>query len=47
VGGTPVRAGEFRAIDDERVLMLSTEHFRGRDGIEISQPQGVEVFGAA
>jgi ketosteroid isomerase-like protein len=29
---------EIRAIDDERVLLLSSEHFRGRDGIELDQP---------
>ena len=29
---------EIREIDDERVLLLSVEHFRGRDGIEIEQP---------
>ena len=31
---------EIRAIDDERVLLLSREYFRGRDGIEIDQPSG-------
>ena len=31
---------EIRAIDDERVLLFSVDHFRGRDGIEISQPSG-------
>ncbi|MDQ3554694.1 MAG: nuclear transport factor 2 family protein [Chloroflexota bacterium] len=31
---------DIRTIDDERVLVLSIEHFRGRDGIEISQPCG-------
>jgi ketosteroid isomerase-like protein len=31
---------EIRIIDDERVLMLSIEHFRGREGLEISQPCG-------
>jgi len=31
---------EIRVIDDERVLMLSIEHFRGRDGIEIDQSCG-------
>jgi ketosteroid isomerase-like protein len=31
---------EFRAIDENRVLLLSIEHFRGRDGIEITQPSG-------
>jgi ketosteroid isomerase-like protein len=29
---------ELRAIDHERVLLLSIDHFRGRDGIEVSQP---------
>src|SRR5688500_7565637 len=33
-------AEEIRVIDDERVLLLSVEHFRGRDGLEISQPCG-------
>lgn len=27
-------------LDDERVLVLSVEHFRGRDGLEVSQPCG-------
>jgi ketosteroid isomerase-like protein len=27
-------------IDDARILLLSIEHFRGRDGIEIDQPCG-------
>jgi len=31
---------EIHVVDDERVLVLSIEHFRGRDGIEISQPCG-------
>lgn len=31
---------EVRALDDERVLMLSVERFRGRDGIEVNQPCG-------
>ena len=31
---------EFIAVDDDRVLVLTMEHFRGRDGIEISQPCG-------
>jgi ketosteroid isomerase-like protein len=31
---------EIRDIDTDRVLMLSTEHFRGRDGIEIDQSCG-------
>jgi ketosteroid isomerase-like protein len=31
---------EIRIIDGERVLVLSIEHFRGRDGLEISQPCG-------
>jgi ketosteroid isomerase-like protein len=34
------RPDEIRKIDDERVLLLSLEHFRGRDGIEIDQPSG-------
>jgi ketosteroid isomerase-like protein len=29
---------EIRALDDDRVLVLATEHFRVRDGIEIDQP---------
>jgi ketosteroid isomerase-like protein len=32
------RPDEIREIDDERVLLLSLEHFRGRDGIELDQP---------
>jgi ketosteroid isomerase-like protein len=31
---------EIRAIDAERVLLLSVDHFRGRDGIEIAQSSG-------
>jgi ketosteroid isomerase-like protein len=31
---------EVRVIDDERVLVLTIEHFRGRDGIEFDQPCG-------
>jgi ketosteroid isomerase-like protein len=31
---------EIRLIDDEHVLLLSVEHFRGRNGIEITQPSG-------
>lgn len=31
---------EIRAIDEQRVLVLSIEHFRGRDGLEITQPCG-------
>ena len=31
---------EFLVVDDERVLVLSREHFRGRDGIEVTQPCG-------
>ena len=30
----------IRAVDHERVLLLSVERFRGRDGVEISQPSG-------
>ena len=29
---------EIRAVDKDRVLYLSVEHFRGRDGIEVAQP---------
>jgi ketosteroid isomerase-like protein len=31
---------EIREIDKERVLLLSIEHFRGRDGIVVDQPCG-------
>jgi len=31
---------EIRLIDAERVLLLSIDHFRGRDGIEIVQRSG-------
>ena len=31
---------EFIVVDDERILVLTVEHFRGRDGIEVSQPCG-------
>ncbi|MDQ2675873.1 MAG: nuclear transport factor 2 family protein [Actinomycetota bacterium] len=31
---------EFIVVDNERVLVLTIEHFRGRDGIELSQPCG-------
>ena len=31
---------EVRALDRERVLVLSIEHFRGRDGIEVDQSGG-------
>jgi len=31
---------EFRVVDDERVLLLSVDHFQGRDGLEVSQPSG-------
>ena len=34
------RPEEIRAVDHERVLLLSVEHFRGRDGLEIDQPCG-------
>jgi ketosteroid isomerase-like protein len=34
---------EIRAIDDERVLMLSIEHLRGREGVEFAQP-GATIF---
>jgi uncharacterized protein len=29
---------EIRALDDDRVLLLSVEHFKGRDGIEVDAP---------
>jgi ketosteroid isomerase-like protein len=31
---------EIRALDAERVLLLSVERFRGRDGIEVAQAAG-------
>lgn len=31
---------EIRVIDAERVLLFSIDYFRGRDGIEITQPSG-------
>ena len=31
---------EFRALDHERVLVLSIERFKGRDGIAIDAPAG-------
>lgn len=31
---------EVRALDADRVLALSVEHFRGRNGIEVTQPCG-------
>jgi len=31
---------DIRVIDAERVLLLSVDYFRGRDGIEIVQPSG-------
>jgi ketosteroid isomerase-like protein len=33
-------AEEIRALDAERVLLLTTEHFKGRDGIEVDAPFG-------
>lgn len=29
---------EIRAVGPDRVLVLSVEHFRGRDGMEVSAP---------
>jgi ketosteroid isomerase-like protein len=29
---------EIRAIGPDKVLMITTEHFRGRDGVEVSSP---------
>jgi ketosteroid isomerase-like protein len=34
---------EIRAVGPDRVLLLSVEHFRGRDGMEVSAP-GAQVF---
>ncbi len=34
---------EFRTLDDERVLVLSVERFKGRDGIAIDAP-GAAIF---
>ena len=34
---------EIRGLDDERVLLLTTEHFKGRDGIEVEAPSGAIV----
>ena len=31
---------EIRVLDAERVLLLTVEHFRGREGLELSQPSG-------
>jgi ketosteroid isomerase-like protein len=31
---------EIRALGAEQVLLLSIEHFRGRDGIEVTHPAG-------
>jgi ketosteroid isomerase-like protein len=31
---------EIRALDADRVLLLSVERFRGRDGIEVAHPAG-------
>lgn len=32
---------EIRPIDSERVLLLTVDYFRGRDGLELTQPSGV------
>ena len=29
---------EIRAVDDDRVLLLTVEHLKGRDGIELEAP---------
>ena len=34
---------EFRALDDERVLVLSVERFKGRDGMAVDAP-GAAIF---
>ena len=31
-------AEEIRAVDADRVLLVSVEHFKGRDGIEVEAP---------
>jgi hypothetical protein len=31
---------EMRAVGENRVLLLSVEHFRGRDGVDVSAPWG-------
>jgi ketosteroid isomerase-like protein len=31
-------AEEIRAVDADRVLLISVEHFKGRDGIEVEAP---------
>ena len=31
---------EIQAVGDDKVLVLSIEHFRGRDGLELSTPCG-------
>jgi len=34
---------EFRALDDERVLVFSVERFKGRDGMAVDAP-GAAIF---
>ena len=34
---------EFRTLDDERVLVLSVERFKGRDGMAVDAP-GAAIF---
>jgi ketosteroid isomerase-like protein len=36
-------AERFVDLGDDRVLMLTVEHLRGRDGIEVEQPAGTVV----
>jgi ketosteroid isomerase-like protein len=31
---------DIRAVREDKVLMLSVEHFRGRDGMDVSSPWG-------
>ena len=31
---------EIRAVGSDKVILLSVEHFRGRDGMEVSSPFG-------
>lgn len=35
------RLDEAIEVDDERVLLLTTERLRGRDGIEVTQPAAI------
>ena len=35
---------EFIVVDDERILILSVETFRGQDGIELTQRGTLSTF---